>query len=118
MLKNVGLKDYFLSAFNAKPAGMFISPNWIGLSSIALLGILLNPGFLLLGAGLECAYLISLINNSRFRKYVQGIGLSQDATIRQKQFQVIVDMLYLTRRLVSRGCNDDVILYWNFIRKV
>jgi hypothetical protein len=93
MAKNVGPKDYFLSAFNAKPSGMFISPNWIGLSCAALLGILINPGFLILGTGLELAYLVGLVNNSRFRRYVQGIGLSQDALDKQKQLQIIIDTL-------------------------
>jgi hypothetical protein len=93
MVKNVGMKDYIRTAFNAKPAGMFISPNWIGLSCAALLGIFLNPGFLLLGTGLELAYLVGLINNPRFRQYVQGIGLSQDGLERQKQFQMLVDTL-------------------------
>ncbi|MES2709581.1 MAG: hypothetical protein V4726_23490 [Verrucomicrobiota bacterium] len=61
--------DYLKAAFNARPAGMFVAPNWIGLGVFGLLG-LLNPGFWLLGAGLEAAYLFTLANNARFRRVV------------------------------------------------
>lgn len=63
--------DYLKAAFNAKPAGMFVAPNWIGLGIFGLLG-LLNPGFWLLGAGLEAGYLFTLANHSRFRRAIDA----------------------------------------------
>jgi methyl-accepting chemotaxis protein len=93
MSKSVGLKDFFFSAFNAKPVGMFISPNWIGISAFGLLGVFLNPGFLLLGAGLELAYLFGMINNPRFQQYVRGVELSKASMGRQKQFLTMINNL-------------------------
>lgn len=61
--------DYLKAAFHAKPAGMFVAPNWIGIGLFGLLGVL-NPGFWLVGAGLEAAYLFTLANNKRFRRIV------------------------------------------------
>ncbi len=61
---------YLSAAFNARPLGMPIPPNWLGLAAFGLLGTLLNPGFLLIGAGLEVAYLTFLANNRRFRAVV------------------------------------------------
>lgn len=66
-----GLGDYLREAFNARPAGMFVPPNWIGLGLIAFLG-LLNPGFWVLGLGLELAYLAMVSSNERFRRLVHG----------------------------------------------
>ncbi len=63
--------DYLKAAFHAKPAGMFVAPNWIGVGLFGLLGVL-NPGFWLVGAGLEVAYLVSLANHSRFRRAVDN----------------------------------------------
>lgn len=63
--------DYLKAAFHARPAGMFVAPNWIGLGIFAMLGIL-NPGFWLLGAGLEAGYLFTLANNQRFRRWVEA----------------------------------------------
>jgi len=66
-----GFKDYLREAFNARPWGMFIAPNWIGLAGFGLLGAL-NPGFWLVGAGLELAYLVTLTSSARFRNVVDG----------------------------------------------
>lgn len=63
--------DYLKAAFHAKPAGMFVAPNWIGVGLFGLLGVL-NPGFWLLGAGVEAAYLFTLANNPRFRRAVDA----------------------------------------------
>lgn len=62
---------YVAAAFNAKPKGMFIPPNWVALAAIGLLSTLF-PAVLLVGAGLELAYLFSLINSPRFRRYVDS----------------------------------------------
>jgi hypothetical protein len=61
--------SYFKAAFHARPFGMFIAPNWIGLAVFGLLGFT-NPGFWLLGAGAEMAYLLALVTNGRFQKVV------------------------------------------------
>jgi len=66
-----GFKDYLREAFNAKPWGMFVAPNWIGLAGFGMLGVL-NPGFWLVGAGLELAYLVSLTGSARFRNVVDA----------------------------------------------
>jgi hypothetical protein len=71
-----GFGDYIREAFNAKPLGMFIPPNWVGLAGFGLLGVL-NPGFWLIGVGLEAAYLFTLATNSRFQRFVDGSGLVQ-----------------------------------------
>jgi hypothetical protein len=63
--------DYVRAAFNAKPMGMFIPPNWIGLGAFGLLGIL-NPGFWIIGLGCELGYLGWLGTHARFRQLVIG----------------------------------------------
>jgi hypothetical protein len=60
---------YLKAAFNARPFGMFVAPNWIGLAAFGLLG-LTNPGFWLVGAGVELAYLLGLTTNTRFQRAV------------------------------------------------
>jgi hypothetical protein len=67
---------------------MFIPPNWIGLGVFGLLGIL-NPGFWLVGLGLELGYLWILGTNERFQNFV---GASQKVLTR-KQWQTKVDLL-------------------------
>jgi len=66
---NVGVKDYIRAAFNARPVGMWVPPNWIGLGFVAFLG-LVNPGFWVLGVGLELAYLYSVGTHPRFQRLV------------------------------------------------
>lgn len=66
-----GFFDYVVAAFNARPAGMPLPPNWAALAAFALLG-LLNPGFWLIGAGLEVAYLLGLSHLPRFRAIVDA----------------------------------------------
>jgi hypothetical protein len=56
---------------------MPIPPNWIGLAAFGVLG-LLNPGFWILGAGLELGYLLACVSSKRFRDLV-------DARIRLRQ---------------------------------
>src|SRR5688572_10362080 len=67
----LGLWGYIKAAFNARPLGMFVAPNWVGLALFAVLGWW-NPAFLLIGAGLELAYLYLLSTNKRFQRYVSG----------------------------------------------
>ena len=37
-----GFWDHVRAAFNARPIGMFVPPNWVGLAAFGFLG-LLNP---------------------------------------------------------------------------
>jgi len=63
------------AAFNARPFGMLVPPNWIGVAAVGLLG-LVNPGFWVIGAGLELGYLSLLVSNQRFRR---AIGARREA---------------------------------------
>ena len=81
-----GFWDYVHQAFNARPIGMFVPPNWIGLGVFGLLGIL-NPGFWVIGIGLELAYLGSLATNGRFQRLVQATQQTQT----RRQWQATVD---------------------------
>lgn len=83
-----GIWDCLCKAFNARPIGMFVPPNWVGLGIFGLLG-LVNPGFLAIGLGLELGYLAVLATNHRFQRLVDA---SQQMQIR-KQWQTKVDNL-------------------------
>ncbi len=91
-----GFWDCIREAFSARPIGMFIPPNWIGVAVFTLLGIL-NPGFWVMGAGLELGYLGLLASNSRFQRYVAAIRRWES----RKQWQVRVDDLI--RQLSPEG---------------
>jgi hypothetical protein len=54
-------------AFTFRPLGMPIPPNFFGLAAFGLLGGFVSPGFWLIGAGAEVAYLALLSGNRRFR---------------------------------------------------
>jgi hypothetical protein len=68
---NVGIKDTIRAAFHARPMGMWVPPNWVGLGLFALLGCV-NPGFWVLGLGLEIAYLYGVGTHPRFRRVVEA----------------------------------------------
>jgi len=75
MATKPGFFDYIAAAFNARPIGMFVAPNWVGLAAFGLLGVT-NPGFWVLGAGLELGYLLTLATNKRFQNTVAGKPLN------------------------------------------
>ncbi len=70
--------SYLWAAFNARPLGMPIPPNWFGLAAFALLGAFVSPGFLVLGAGAELAYLLAMSRSRRFRNTVDAAALADD----------------------------------------
>ena len=76
MAAKPGFFDYIKAAFNARPFGMFVAPNWIALGAFGLLGAM-EPGFWVLGAGLEIGYLLLLSTNERFQRIVNARPMSQ-----------------------------------------
>lgn len=80
--------DYIRKAFSARPIGMFVPPNWIGLGIFGMLGAL-NPGFWVVGIGLELGYLLVLGTNERFQKFVAA---SEQLSARKK-WQANIDLL-------------------------
>ena len=76
MASKPGFTDFVAAAFNARPFGMVVAPNWIGLAAFGLLGVT-NPGFWVLGAGLELGYLLSLATNTRFQRAIASQPVSE-----------------------------------------
>jgi hypothetical protein len=73
--------SYLAAAFNARPLGMPIPPNWFGITAFGILGALVNPGLWLIGLGLEGLYLWTLSRNRRFRNAVDAeAGYSESAS--------------------------------------
>lgn len=68
----MGLWAYIKEAFRATYLGMFVSPSWMIIAVFGFLGIVLSPGFFLIGTGLELAYLLTIATNPRFQSYVQN----------------------------------------------
>lgn len=83
--------SYLAAAFNARPLGMPIPPNWFGLTAFGLLGALINPGLWLIGAGLEGLYLWWLSKNERFRKTVDAASGFTDSTSRYENLLAHLD---------------------------
>ena len=94
------------AAFSARPFGMFVPPNWIALSAIGLLG-LRNPGFWLIGAGVELAYLFSLATNRKFQEWVARRGSAGS----EKAFQEKQDAL------IARLSDTDQARYVAFVSR-
>lgn len=88
--------DYVREAFNASPrvpALGHLPLNWLGIAAFATLGIL-NPGFWLIGAGIEVAFLATLSNNRRFQNYVRGKYLA-DVSADKRQAELSSDQALL-----------------------
>jgi hypothetical protein len=73
-----GSRSYLAAAFNARPFGMPIPPNWFAVAAFTLLGAFVNPGLWLVGLGLEGLYLWALSRNERFRATVDAEGKGED----------------------------------------
>jgi hypothetical protein len=86
-----GRRSYIAAAFNARPLGMPIPPNWFGVAAFALLGALVNPGLWLIGAGLEGFYLWALSRNARFRATVDADGGRQSWDSRYGTLMAAID---------------------------
>jgi hypothetical protein len=86
-----GRRSYLAAAFNARPFGMPVPPNWFGVAAFALLGALINPGFWLIGAGLEGLYLWALSRNDRFRAIVDAEGGKQTWNSRYGSLIALLD---------------------------
>jgi hypothetical protein len=92
MAAKPGFLDYLTAAFNARPIGMFVAPNWIGLAAVGILGIA-NPGFWVLGAGLELGYLLTLATNKRFQNTVSGKPLTAARQAWNQKISKVLDRL-------------------------
>jgi len=77
--------SYLARAFNARPLGMPVPPNWFGLAAFGLLGWLVHPGLWLIGLGLEGLYLWSLSRNARFRAVVDAEAGATDSSSRYQE---------------------------------
>ena len=75
--KKPGFFKYITAAFNARPWGMFVAPNWVGLGAIAILAATVDPWFAAIGAGLELGYLLTLATNERFQRTVLSKPLDE-----------------------------------------
>jgi hypothetical protein len=106
--------DYVREAFNASPRlpGLGNLPlNWMGLAGFATLG-LLNPGFLLIGAAVEIAFLATLSNNARFQNYVRGKAIADDTSQR-----LTVEEEAVAARLVQLD-DEDQKRYESLIQRI
>lgn len=83
--------SYLAKAFNARPLGMPIPPNWFGIAAFGLLGALINPGLWLIGLGTEGLYLWWLSRNERFRATVDAEAGVTDSTSRYENLLAHLD---------------------------
>ncbi|MCC7461066.1 MAG: DUF4200 domain-containing protein [Gammaproteobacteria bacterium] len=86
--------SYLRAAFNARPFGMPIPPNWFALAAFGLLGALVNPGLWLIGLGIEGLYLWTLSRNQRFRRSVDATAAeagTSDSTTRYEALLASLD---------------------------
>ena len=86
-----GSRSYLAAAFNARPFGMPVPPNWFGVAAFALLGAFVNPGLWLIGLGLEGLYLWVLSRNERFRATVDAGGKGDDWVARYNALSYHLD---------------------------
>jgi hypothetical protein len=107
-----GFFDYITAAFNARPWGMFVAPNWIGLGAFGLLGATIDPGFWVLGAGLELGYLLMLATNPRFQRVVNAQPLSEATAGWNQRIQSLIGRLDVSDRrlydLFAQRCRSII----------
>lgn len=115
-----GSRSYLAAAFNARPWGMPIPPNWFGVAAFGLLGAFVNPGFWLIGLGLEGLYLWALSKSARFRAIVDaGAGdtnwheryrsmiVTLDAVSREQQDSIEYQASEIVALLSRTGATDS-----------
>jgi hypothetical protein len=106
-----GFLDYIRAAFNARPLGMFVAPNWIGLGAFGLLGMV-DPGFWVVGAGLELGYLLTLATNPRFQRLVAARPLVAATADWNQRIQALLGRLDVNDRriydLLSQRCRSII----------
>ncbi len=111
MAEKPGFFDYITAAFNARPFGMFVAPNWIGLGAFGLLGVM-EPGFWVLGAGLELGYLLALATNERFQRLVAAVPLVEATADWNKRIHALLGRLDAGDRriydLLSQRCRSII----------
>jgi hypothetical protein len=111
MAAKPGFFDYIKAAFNARPLGMFVAPNWIGLGAFGLIGVM-EPGFWVLGAGLELGYLLALATNERFQRLVAAVPLVEATADWNQRIQALVGRLDAGDRriydLLSQRCRSII----------
>jgi hypothetical protein len=107
-----GFFDYITAAFNARPWGMFVAPNWIGLGAFGLLGATIDPGFWVLGAGLELGYLLMLATNPRFQRIINAQPLSEATAGWNQRIQSLIGRLDASDRrlydLFAQRCRSII----------
>lgn len=116
-----GKRSYFAAAFNARPFGMPIPPNWFGIAAFAVLGAFINPGLWLIGVGLEGLYLWTLSQNPRFRnaidaqspervdwnKRYQGMLAPLDGDARDQQGAIEEQAVEIVELLTRSGAHES-----------
>ena len=111
MAEKPGFFDYITAAFNARPWGMFVAPNWIGLGAFGLLGMM-EPGFWVLGAGLELGYLLVLATNERFQRLVAAGPLVEATADWNKRIHALLGRLDTADRriydLLAQRCRSII----------
>lgn len=80
---------YLAAAFNARPFGMPVPPNWFLVAAALMLGTLANPGFLAIGAGIELFYLGSLVSSKRFRNLVDATKGGREQRWQEQREQML-----------------------------
>ncbi|HUL08044.1 MAG TPA: hypothetical protein VLV76_17110 [Candidatus Acidoferrum sp.] len=70
-----GWVRYLWKAFNARPFGAPIPPFWFMGAAFGLLGVFLDPGFFLIGAGVTAACVALVAGNPRFRNAIDAADL-------------------------------------------
>ena len=92
---------YFSAAFWASPRipGLGAFPfNVVAVVCVGILGALVNPGFWLLGTGLEALYLFGLAFNPRFQKVCDALDQRQSAGNSEMTRQQLLDQLSAEER--------------------
>ena len=98
-------RSYLGAAFSARPFGMPVPPNWFFLAAFGLLGALIDPGFWLIGAGLEGLYLWAVSSHPRFRATVDATNGSQPNW--DSRYQSLIDPLDADAREVQASMEQQ-----------